>query len=127
MSESFGEAMDKLLTSTGPTQEEMQQVKEDHLAMSNPRDTQFAGFAKLLLEDMMATNAMDIVDAERFLRACDREELLRLFARHAYVFACHTISSQSQGLDLLCNHDPEWIRERVELVPDMFEWPKEEL
>lgn len=80
----------------------------------NGRDTQFAGFAKVLLREMHEP----IADYWR-------EDCEQIIARRAYDLACHVIRSQAQGMDLLAMHDPEWMKERVEMVPDMPELPKE--
>jgi hypothetical protein len=87
--------------------------------MSN-RDTQFQGFAHMLLLQLAEENALAL-NWDRFFG-----ELELTVARRAYDLAYHTIRSQAQGMDLLCVHDPAWIQERIETVPDMTEWPKEQ-
>ncbi len=85
MSESFGEAMIKIQTNTGPTQEAIQQVKEDILKMANPRDTQFAGFVKLLSREMFQIPGVWVETAQ------DREALEQLVARRAYDLVQHAV------------------------------------
>jgi len=86
------------------------------------RDTQFQGFAKALVDELTKPEIVAIgMRISSF-----RGEWERIIARRAYDLACHTIRSQAQGMDLLCLHDSEWMKERVELVPDMTELPKEQ-
>jgi hypothetical protein len=88
----------------------------------NARDTQFQGFAKALWEEVIQIGIDGYYDG---CEAMDGGYEL-LIARRAYDLACHTISSQAQGMDMFCKNDPEWIRQRVELVADMTELPKEQ-
>lgn len=86
----------------------------------NSRDTQFAGFAKMLLNDIMRSNAVDIVDVQRFWRDEDIAEVEQIIARRAYDLAHHIIEHvEISAIDMLS------IDECVERIPDMDEWPEE--
>ena len=79
------------------------------MSTNKERDTHFANAAKLLFGRVMATGAMDTVDADRFLDDGDRTELQTLFAQFAYDLMEHIM--------LYAPAAP---------VPDMTEWPTTE-
>ncbi len=79
------------------------------MSTNKERDTHFANAAKLLFGRVMATGAMDTVDADRFLDDGDRTELQTLFAQFAYDLAVHVITETQEGL--------------IEHIPDLTQWP----
>lgn len=89
---------------------------------NNARDTQFKNFAKLLLDELCLASDVHI---ETPFNDDWREEWEETIAQRAYDLVEHTIRSQAQGMDLFCLHDPEWMKERVDRVPDMTKLPKE--
>jgi len=80
------------------------------------RDTQFLGFAKLLLDEIMSNNEVwyDTSD-EHF-----REDWQRLIAQRAYDF----LVSSHYHTAMLATWEES--KERVALVPDMTAWPEQE-
>lgn len=92
----------------------------------NPHDTQFAGFAKLLLkeiDDAIGETAKRVKETEILNETELAHELGTILAQRAYDLVCYTVRSQAQGIEILCRDDPEYIRERVEVIPDMDKWP----
>lgn len=85
---------------------------------TNERDTHFANAARLLVEKTMATNAMDTLDATRFLRDDDLAELQTLFAQFAYDLARHIVRSTMGGTT---NAITTIV---AEYVPDLDAWPE---
>jgi hypothetical protein len=78
--------------------------------MSEPRDTQFAGFAKLVVDELLANSCVEVIDS-----AADLWE--QVITRRAYDLVRHTIVSiHPRALQLL--DDNEILR----TVPDMPEW-----
>lgn len=81
--------------------------------MSNPRDTQFAGFAALLANDIQ--NASDV-----FIDTIDDlwlEKWERVIARRAYDFAKHVLGEVSyDGAPYLDSH--------VQNISDLTQWPE---
>jgi len=86
--------------------------------MSNERDTHFANAAKLLVEKTMATNAMDVVDATRFLCDNDLAELQTLFAQFAYDVAIHCFVSVPDEKQSEYGDPPDCVKH----VPDLTQW-----
>ena len=76
------------------------------------RDTQFQGFAKLLLKNMEEVSCTTYASMEDAIRA---HELL--IAQRAYDLACHVWNETIGG------GNPE---NAISSVPDMTEWPKRE-
>jgi hypothetical protein len=84
----------------------------------NPRDTQFQGFAKVLLDELCEAS---IVMVETPFQDDWREEWEVTIARRAYDLVSHTIrNTSSRDLDVL---DYDEIPPRI---PDMLELPKEQ-
>lgn len=83
----------------------------DEVCMSeqpqNARDTQFAGFAKLLINDLMQANSSD-----------DRAKKEQVIARRAYDLVKHTIRELQYDDD---RYSDDWTQK----IPDMTEWKKE--
>lgn len=73
------------------------------------RDTQFAGFAKALTDELIkyltSRSGLTLDEIER--------EWHKIIAHRACDLVCHTISSRAQGMELLVRYDPEWIRDNV--------------
>lgn len=102
---------------------------------TNPRDTQFAGFAKLLWQEIVVHFAsleqkQHITDG---CAVCSRtyEELGAiiepLIAERAYDLVEHVIQSQLQGIELLMRLDREWMAEQMQSIPDVTQWPEDYL
>jgi hypothetical protein len=85
--------------------------------MSNPRDTQFAGFAKLLAEELpeppIDDSVLGIVHAEW------REQVELIIAQKTYDLVGHAFREtqvwHNDGIDCA-----------VQSIPDMTEWPRED-
>ena len=94
------------------------------------RDTQFAGFAKLLWDELVEQRGYVDVDAY-WDDGIDPINYRQIIARRAYDLVKHTMIELScQGaLDF---RDPDFDKyeyragEMVEIIPDMTEWPREE-
>jgi hypothetical protein len=80
--------------------------------MSNPRDTQFIGFAKLLMQDLLSENRVYTNIVEGY----GLEESQEIIARRAYDFALHVLSD-SMGFS-----NPEQV---VSEASDLTEWSKD--
>lgn len=102
-------------------------VAIDHQEESKPvRDTQFRGFAKLLIRDLDAVSTTTYASLDKAKEAYDLA-----IARAAYRLVEHTIVELScQGaIDF---SDPDFDKyeyaasEMVEIIPDMAEWPTED-
>jgi hypothetical protein len=103
----FVRSMREIENLRGHTKEEVEVIKEGILNMaSNPRDTQFQGFAHALLLQLAAENALAL-NWDRFFG-----ELELTIARRAY----DLVNSGLIALDL-----PEHMCD----IPDMTELPKE--
>ncbi len=87
---------------------------EAHRAVpARPRDTQFAGFAKLLWQELMQKTTEEWEQISRFGSAMDDTEYITVIARRAYDFA---------------NHIREWADQCMPLSEalDMTAWPKDD-
>jgi len=90
--------------------------------MSNTlRDTQFAGFAKLLWEELLELRGRGYIDVANDMM--DEEwnaEYRQIIARRAYDLVGHALENiDPNDLDRL---SPD---ERVLKMPDLTEWPEE--
>jgi uncharacterized protein YbaA (DUF1428 family) len=84
---------------------------------SDPRDTQFQGFAKALWTELDERNFTS--EACNPAMSMYRDEAITLIARRAYDLVKHTIeNTEHYNLDVL---SPD---EHVERIPDMIELPK---
>lgn len=86
----------------------------------SPRNTQFAGFAKLVVDDLMNVElafAGFTIDAPRKEY---REEWEKIVAQRAYDLVCHTIWNIKP-----INLDRELPDDHVLLIPDMTIWPED--
>jgi hypothetical protein len=111
----FGEAMHALRSIAAFPKEQLEQLKASLMAMSdNPRDTQFAGFATLLFEELKNTEAFEIVDAEQFWGGNLKAEVQRIIAQRAYDLVKYILSAASGQTN---------IDEVMPFIPDMTEWP----
>jgi hypothetical protein len=87
------------------------------------RDTQFAGFAQALYDEM----TMNVILSEnRHDADVLRQEQLRIMARRAYDLACHTVGSLDNDIGwLMCKgYTPSQIVEHD--VSDLTEWPEKD-
>lgn len=97
--------------------------------MNNPRDTQFAGFAKLLfaeVEDMFANrdSAYDDCDDEREQKAIN--DICSVFAERAYNLVLHTLwRTTPAGGSTIREYKGLTVEEIANLIPDLTEWPKD--
>jgi hypothetical protein len=93
----FREAMIKIQTSVGASQEELQQLSQGIMDMATiPRDTQFKGFAKLLSKELdwqVGEVTMWAIEHDINDEAMIEKELASRWqatiARRVYDFACH--------------------------------------
>jgi hypothetical protein len=86
----------------------------------NPRDIQFAGFAKLLAEEC----AQLPVDLKEPVEDANRRFQL-LIAQRAYDLVSSAAHFMLGGAPLPPDRDEAFIRHVVQIVPDMTGWPKE--
>jgi hypothetical protein len=98
----------------------------------NNRDTQFAGFAKLLWDELINANGGGYIDVNTdFDDGIDPTDYRGIIARRAYDIVKHAIIELScQGaLDF---RDPDFDKyeyragEMVEIIPDMTEYPQDQ-
>jgi hypothetical protein len=82
----------------------------------NPRDTQFKGFAKLLMRDLDAVSTTTYASLDK---AKEAYELA--IARRAHDLVENTIYSMSPIAFQCCENFDQLVRE----IPDMTEWPDE--
>lgn len=94
---------------------------------TNPRETQFAGFAKLLYEDFLRQAESDTLQETLVPDYADkwRMKTEQIIARRAYDLVEHVIQSRLQGIELLMRLDREWVAEQVQSIPDLTEWPED--
>lgn len=86
---------------------------------SNPRDMQFKGFAKKLIEEMLAQRQGNWIDFNDWDHD-EIEEYSQVIARRAYDLVEHTLSWTAHiDLDRLL---PD---EHATRIPDLTEWPEE--
>jgi len=112
----FARSMREIENLRGYSKEQIDALKEGILNMaSNPRDTQFQGFANVLWDE--------ICESFGDWWECDNDNIhndaKRIIARRAYDFVCH-VSYHVGANDL----DFQGI---TQYVPDMTELPKETL
>ena len=86
------------------------------------RDTQFAGFAKLVVEDLRLHGGFP-------MRPVNRSEVRplieRIIARRAYDLAYHVMSETTVGMAAE-NEGGELSRqENIDAIPDLTHWPEE--
>lgn len=77
--------------------------------MSN-RDTQFQGFAKLLISEMESTPVDEGVDP------------VQRIAQHIYDFACHVMDHTSEGMAASISVGRKEAEEWIENIPDLPKW-----
>lgn len=80
------------------------------MSESNSRDTQFTGFAKKLLEELLSVEDVYIDTANRHWR----EEWSEIIARRAYDLACH-----------VATHTISSAHGDMSKIPDMKEFPEQ--
>lgn len=86
----------------------------------NPRDTQFKGFASLILGEMLQASKTysGLIDSES---STWQEAMQQIIARRAYDLIEHTICSENPIAHQCMSED-----EIVASIPDLTEWPKEQ-
>lgn len=106
-------------------------IRTDHPVIyeESPRDTLFAGYAKLLFDEYQSycvyfAATHHHLSTDDYNKQC-REGLQQMIAQRAYDFTAHIMRSQAQGIEILSRDDPEYIAERVSSIPDMRQWPKD--
>jgi hypothetical protein len=89
------------------------------------RDTQFAGFAKLLMQEMIALRGyIDIggySDEDALSSASDYVEII---TQYSYDLACHIVEHVSESMAALREVESMSVQECVNEIPDMTEWPE---
>jgi hypothetical protein len=133
VNDTSGEAMDKLQTSKGITRSEVQQISNAILAMANPRDTQFLGFAKLQLKKMLSVSGggpgFGYIELYEHGNISSPEQIAkyeRLIAQCAYVLVCHAVEHVSECQAAEREVEMASAESIVQDIPDMTEWPKEQ-
>lgn len=86
----------------------------------NPRDTQFKGFAKALMHEMVALNGYGCIDISGHWTDEDIQEYVDAIARRAYDLVVHTIYSVPP-LAYECREDDEIVAS----IPDFTAWAEE--
>jgi hypothetical protein len=87
----------------------------------NPRDTQFAGYAKLLLKKLFAGEDIWIDTITPDWEA----KWERIIAQGAYDLASHILSHTTEAMVAECEL-PSCIPECVESLPDLTAWPEQQ-
>jgi hypothetical protein len=88
--------------------------------MGNSRNTQFSGFAKLLMNELLGDAGY--IDVCRHGDAEAIEEMEETIARRAYDFVLHVVSNIVPN-DIQQSTNQKSIAEIVETIPDMTKWP----
>ena len=91
----------------------------------NPRDTQFQGWAKLLLDELLGDWEFGYIDVSRRREPQECAEMETIMARRAYDLVEHVIGNIVPD-DLLERTDKKSIAEVACSIPDMTQWPKEQ-
>lgn len=94
---------------------------------TSPRDTQFLGFAKALLAEMLEQRANGYICGYIDFAEDDTDEIEEyglVIARRAYDLMLHGAFSSSL-FDPRMVVTMEQCKKRIELVPDLTEFPKE--
>lgn len=86
-------------------------------------ETQFAGFAALLYEEL-ANAAPVYLDGVIRRGQLSRAQCEQIIARRAYDLAYHTLSHTTQGMAADCESISQ-IAETVASIPDMTTWPED--
>jgi hypothetical protein len=92
------------------------------------KDTQFQGFAKLLVDELTSLELMYggvAIDEASIMSRYYREAWETIIARGLYDFAKHTMSHVGQGMAAENEGGPKYLEENMRCIPDMTEWPKE--
>jgi len=92
-------------------------LEEGWERMSNPRDTQFQGFAELLINDLFG----DGFPTEGYRTS---EDTKKLIAQRGYDFACYVMSYVSESMAAELDIGFVTSQECISEVPDLTEWPK---
>lgn len=87
------------------------------MSNNNARDTQFAGFAKLLQDELAAMNGRAWNSLDEYIEA---KKLL--IAQRSYDFMRHLIGIMPY---LVNNANIPTLDAAMQYIPDMTEWPKE--
>ncbi len=114
-------AMQKRVVYTGYTPVKITVVPSDN----NRRDTHFIGFADQLIDELLETNALDMLDAKRFWEINERQEVIQLLARRAYDLVLHTVwrTIPASG-STIAKYEGLTIAEIANAIPDMPELPE---
>lgn len=125
MSESFGEAMQRLQAQAGQSSEQLQEVSQAILDMAkvepangSPRDTQFVGFACRLLQELLDQCAY--VAISPWVTGGDSFKSEQLIARRAYDLVSHVLNNTGPYMIDCLSHE-----EQLAQIPDMTAWPEE--
>lgn len=97
-------------------------VTADKQEVKPDRDTQFSGYAKLLVEELLAKMKYSIGRTSQDIE----KGLEDLVARRSYDFAKHTMSHVGQGMAAENEGGPLYLEENMRCIPDMTEWPMED-
>jgi hypothetical protein len=85
--------------------------------MDSERDTHFAGFAKLVVDELERNW---LIPGHPSVIPIIKKDMAKIIAQRAFDLACHTLYETGYGLDKF------YILERIiEQVPDLTEFPKE--
>jgi hypothetical protein len=91
--------------------------------MSEKRDTQFAGFADLLFDDLIASDAANEVGADLYWGPKYVKEVQTIFARRAFDLVKHVLGFVPQLLN--AEIGPEvTVDEVAGVIPDLTNWPE---
>lgn len=126
MSESFGEAMQRLQSLPPTSPVELQEMSQAILDLAKcepspkpePRDTQFVGFACRLLQDLLDQGAY--VAISPWVTGGDSFKSEQLIARRAYDLVSHVLNNTGPYMIDCLSHE-----EQIAEIPDMTAWPEE--
>ncbi len=90
--------------------------------MSTPRETQFAGFAKLLVDQMLALPGVVVESAYEYAPA----EWEKIIAQRAFLLAIHVVQFTSERNLKMMHAGMLSAAQCVDQIPDMVDWPKED-
>lgn len=86
----------------------------------NPRDTQFQGFAELVTQEIMRSDAADKVDVDRFWDEENIAEVEQIVARWGFDLVNHAMQKL-----IPYDYETNLTQDLVYLIPDLETLPKE--
>ena len=117
----FIRSMEEIEHLKGHSQEELDAIKDGILNMvSNTRDTQFAGFADKVWDELIHANGYSYIDVNEDDDGVDPTNYKHVIARRAYDLVSHAFKDAYS----YCVEDYD-ASDIINLISDMTELPKE--